>query len=350
MARFYIGDRPIGSDEPTFVIAEAGSNHNGNLDLAKKLIDKAAEAGADAIKFQTFRAKQVYVEKSGPAEYLNDDRSLYEIAAETEMPYEWIPELKTYCDQRDILFLSTPFDPNSAYRLEDYVPAFKIASYTMSHHPFLRQLAKTNRPIIMSTGAHDLDEVRESVSVLNKAGCEELVLLQCTASYPTPLDSANVRVVEKLQTEFGMPAGLSDHTLDPVIAPTAAVSLGASVIEKHLTLDNNMEGPDHKFALEPDQLKTMISAIRDTKRALGTEQKTVVDEEEELYKKARRYVHTTTTISTGEPLTEDSIGVLRPGDQDSGLHPKFYHDLLGMVATRDIPKNAGITWDDVEEK
>ncbi len=348
MAAFHIGERPVGPDEPTYVIAEAGSNHNGDIDIAKELIDVAADAGADAVKFQTFRAEDLYVEESGDVEYLDDDRTIFEIIESMEMPYEWIPELYEYCHEQGVQFLSTPFDERSAEELAEYVPAWKVASYTSSHVPFLKHLAGTDKPILMSTGAHELDEVSESVSVLQEAGVSELVLLQCVAAYPTPLSEINVRVVETLQDEFGVPAGLSDHTLDPVVAPSAAVALGATVIEKHFTLDNSMEGPDHQFALEPDELRRMVSAIRDTEQALGTGNKQVLAVEEELYEKARRAIHAVEDIATGEVLTEENVQVLRPGSQQPGLRPKFYDDIVGLTAARDIKRSEGIQWDAVE--
>ncbi len=348
MNAFEIGDRPVGPAEPTFVIAEAGSNHNGDLELAKELIDVAANAGADAVKFQTFRAENLYVEESGEVEYLDDDRSIYEIIESMEMPYEWIPELHAYCQQRDVLFLSTPFDEQSADELAAYVPAWKVASYTSSHVPFLEYLAETDKPIIMSTGAHELNEVAESVDVLRAAGVAELVLLQCVAAYPTPLSEIDVRVVEALQREFDVLAGLSDHTLDPVTAPSAAVALGAAVVEKHFTLNNSMEGPDHKFALEPDELDQMVSAIRATERALGTGEKCVLNVESELHDKARRAIHAVEDIKAGEALTEENVQVLRPGERGAGLNPTHYHEILGMTATRDIQTGEGIQWDDVE--
>lgn len=348
MAEFHIGDRPVGPDEPTFIIAEAGSNHNGDLEIAKELIDIAAEAGADAVKFQTFRAEDMYVEDSGEVEYLEDDRSIYDIIEAMEMPRDWIPELYEYCNGRDLYFLSTPFDERSAEELADYVPAWKVASYTSSHHPFLRHLAQSEKPIIMSTGAHELKEVRESVDVLTEAGVQDLALLQCVAAYPTPIEDINVRVVETLAKEFGVPSGLSDHTLDPVTAPSAAVALGASVVEKHFTLDKTMEGPDHQFALEPDELVEMVTAIRDTEAALGTGQKSVLDVESELYDKARRAVHAVEDISVETELTTENIEVLRPGEQEAGLHPKFYDEVIGEIAARDIEKSAGIQWEDVQ--
>jgi N-acetylneuraminate synthase len=350
MDTFEIGDRAVGPDSPTFIIAEAGSNHNGDFDLATDLIDAAADAGADAVKFQTFRAEDMYVEDSGEVEYLDDDRSIYEIIESMEMPYEWIPRLHEYCQQQGLYFMSTPFDERSAGELAEYVPAWKVASYTSSHHPFLRYLASTDKPVVMSTGAHELAEIRESVGVLEDAGVDGLALLQCVAAYPTPLSEINVRVVETLAEEFDVPAGLSDHTLDPVTAPAAAVALGASVVEKHVTLEKTMEGPDHEFALEPDELDRMVSAIRDTESALGSGDKRVLDVERELYEKARRAVHAATDIAAGETLTEDNIAVLRPGEHERGMPPKFYDEIIDATAARDISKGDGIRWEDVDDQ
>ncbi|KTG30932.1 N-acetylneuraminate synthase family protein [Haloferax profundi] len=348
MDTFEIDGRPVGTGESTFVIAEAGSNHNGSLETAKELIDVAVEAGADAVKFQTFRASDMYVEDSGEVEYLEDERSIYEIIESMEMPYDWIPELYEYCEANDILFLSTPFDERSADELEEYVSAWKIASYTMTHHPFLRSLAETDKPIIMSTGAHEMDEVSESVSVLHDAEVDGLALLQCVAAYPTPLESINVRVVETLREEFGVPSGLSDHTLDPVTAPAAAVALGASVVEKHFTLDKSMDGPDHQFALEPDDLDEMVTAIRNTERALGSGEKGVLNVEKELYDVARRAIHASRDISAGETLTRENVKVLRPGNREKGLAPKFFDEILGDTVTTSIKKGDGVQWDDIE--
>ncbi|MFC7071595.1 N-acetylneuraminate synthase family protein [Halovenus rubra] len=349
MAEFHIRNRPIGPNEPTFVIAEAGSNHNGDLELAKELIDRAADAGADAVKFQTFRAEDMYVEDSGDVEYLEDERPIYEIIKDMEMPYEWIPELHGYCHEQGVEFLSTPFDERSAKELDEYVPAWKVASYTSSHIPFLEHLAGTDKPIIMSTGAHELSEVAESVSALRDVGVSDLVVLQCVAAYPTPISEINVRVIETLQDEFDVLSGLSDHTLDPVTAPSAAVALGASVVEKHITLDKSMEGPDHQFALEPDELNRMISAIRDTEQVLGSREKRVIGVEKELYEKARRAIHAICDIEAGETISSEDIKVLRPGEKEAGLDPKFYDEIVGETAGRDIETGNGIQWDDIRE-
>ncbi|USZ71462.1 N-acetylneuraminate synthase family protein [Natronosalvus halobius] len=348
MEPFTIGNRKIGPDEPTYVIAEAGSNHNGDLEIAKELIDVAADAGADAVKFQTFRAEDLYVEDSGDVEYLEDERSIYEIIESMEMPYEWIPILYDYCNQRGIDFMSTPFDERSASELEEYVSAWKVASYTSSHIPFLEYLADTEMPIIMSTGAHSLEEVSESVSVLRSAGVSDLVLLQCVAAYPTPLSEINLRVIETLSNEFEIISGLSDHTLDPTIAPSAAVALGACVVEKHFTLDKSMDGPDHEFALEPAELQDMITTIRATETALGSSEKRVLEVENELYEKARRAVHAVSDISAGERISEENVKILRSGSQEGGLPPKFYKEITGKIAARPINSGKGIEWDDID--
>ncbi|MDL0133727.1 N-acetylneuraminate synthase family protein [Halobacterium salinarum] len=349
MDEFKIGDRLVGPDEPTFVIAEAGSNHNGELSIAKELIEVAADAGADAVKFQTFRAEDLYVEESGDVEYLDDDRSIYEIIESMEMPYDWIPELHDYCHEQGVQFMSTPFDKRSAAELAEYVPAWKVASYTSSHIPFLEHLAGTDKPIIMSTGAHDLEEIEESVTALQDAAVSDLVLLQCVAAYPTPLSEINLRVIETLREEFNVLTGLSDHTLDPVTAPTAAVALGASVVEKHFTLDKSMEGPDHEFALEPDELNQMVSSMRDTEATLGTGQKQVLDVENELYEKGRRAIQATTTIEAGEELSSENVKVLRPGKRETGIHPKFYDEILGETVSQKVQKGEGIQWDDIKD-
>lgn len=349
MAEFYIGEQPIGPDEPAFVIAEAGSNHNGDLDKAKELIDVASDAGANAVKFQAFRAEDLYVEESGKVDYLGDDRSIYDIIESMEMPYEWIPKLHDHCLERGVQFMATPFDERSAAELAEYVPAWKIASYTSSHIPFLEHLADTDKPIIMSTGAHELNEVAESVEALREAGVSNLVLLQCVAAYPTPITEINVGVVETLREEFGVQTGLSDHTLDPVTAPTAAVALGACVVEKHFTLDKSMEGPDHEFALEPDELDQMVSAIRDTEAAIGSGNKSVLEVEWELHEKARRAIHATEDIKAGGELTEENLKILRPGGREPGLSPKFYHEIVGMTVNHDIQKGDGIKWEDLTD-
>lgn len=334
--------------ESAFIIAEAGSNHNGSLQTAKKLIDAAVDAGADAVKFQTFRAEDMYVRDTGETEHIGNEESIYDIMESMEMPYDWIPELHNYCKESGITFLSTPFDERSADKLAEFVPAYKIASFTLSHHPFLRHVADTNKPVLLSTGAHELDEVRESVAVLRDAGVDDLALLHCVSSYPTPIESANVRAIQTLQDEFDAVTGFSDHTTDPVTAPSAAVSLGGRVIEKHFTLDKSMEGPDHSFALEPDELDEMVTSIRKTEKALGDGTLGILEPERELYNIARRRIHAACDIPKGTEITEQHVEILRSGKRKQGLKPKYYQDILGRETTEKIREGDGVTWDELE--
>lgn len=337
----------IGKNQGAFVIAEAGSNHNGSLQTAKKLIDAGAKAGVDAVKFQVFKANSLYVEDSGTDENLSGDQSIHEVISELELPREWIPELSDHCDQRDVLFLSTPFDKHAIDILDKHVPAFKIASSSMMHLPFLERVADTEKPILMSTGAHELSEIKRAVRTLREAGATDLALFHCVSSYPTPVDQINIRAVDTLRETFCLPVGLSDHTTDPVLAPCAAVSRGAAVIEKHFTLSRSMSGPDHSFALEPDELAEMVTAVRKTEVALGDGSVDIQDIESQTYDMARRSVHATRDIAENEVLTKNNIAVLRPGKREKGAPPSVYKDLLGTKAALAIEKDAGITQDDV---
>lgn len=342
-----IGGQDIGGGE-TYVIAEAGSNHDGDLEQAKELVDVGASAGADAVKFQTFRAETMYVEDPGSVELDDGERSLYDVVAEMEMPYEWIPELRDYCEEQGVHFLSTPLDEQAVEKLDPHVPAFKVASSTLSHHPLLERLAATGKPIIASTGAHELDEIGEALSVLQDAGASDVVLLHCVSSYPTPLEEANVRAVRTLAREFDVPVGYSDHTLDPTTAPSAAVAFGAAVVEKHFTLDRSLQGGDHGFALEPDELAAMVSAVCDTETALGDGVVRVQRAERDWYESARRTVHATSDLEAGTTITDEDVAVLRSGEREKGLPPKRYDEVVGSTATRHISKDEGITPDDFE--
>lgn len=347
MSEFNIGDRPIGPNHPTFVIAEAGSNHNGDLEIAKELIDVAADAGVDAVKFQTFRAEGLYVDDR---ELVDDpDESTYALLERLEKPYEWIPELYNHCMSRDVIFMSTPFDEQSAQELAAYVPAFKVASFTLSHHPFLKKLAGFGKPIVMSTGGHNLEEIHEAVSVLQENGANDLVLLHCVSSYPTPLEEINVRAIQTLRDEFETLVGLSDHTTEPAIAPSLAVALGGSVIEKHFTLDNEMEGPDHEFALEPNELTEMIEGVRETELALGSGELDISSVEMGSVHSARRSLFAVRDINKGDTITENAVRALRPGNLDyKGLAPKYLEHIIGATATNSISRGDPITEDDVD--
>ncbi len=341
-----IGRRWIGEEGPCFIIAEAGTNHNGNLEQAFRLIDVAASAGADAVKFQVFRANRLYAKSAGLSDYLKISKPIYDIIAEMEMPYEWLPQLAAYCQEKSILFLASVFDEESADRLDPHVGAFKIASYEMNHLPLVRHVAKKGKPVIISTGTANLDEVAETVHEFRRTGNDQLMLMQCTAAYPAPLDSLNVRAVVTMKSTFGVPVGLSDHSRDPLVGPLAAVALGANLIEKHFTLSNELPGPDHYFALEPAELQLMIQKVREAENALGTGEKEMHPAEAELRWFARRSIFAVRDIGIGEAFTEENIAILRCGKLKGFLEPKHFPDLLGKSAQRKISAESALQRED----
>ena len=338
---FEIGDRKVGGEHPTFIIAEAGSNHNGDLETAKKLIDKAAEAGADAVKFQIFRADKLVIDDS------NNEESAYETVSDLEVPYEWIPKLYSYCKSKNIYFMATPFDEESAEKLAEYVPAFKVASVALSHYPLLEELSSFDLPIILSTGAHDFSEVKDAVGFLEEK-VEDYGLLHCVSSYPTSIEDINVKAVSTLKEEFDTISGLSDHTVEPSMAPVLSIALGGSIVEKHFTLDKSMDGPDHSFALNPRELNEMVSSIRDAEKAMGDGSISISDEEEGAHKRARRSIFAIKTIEKGQVINENMIEVLRPGySGKKGLSPEKKDDLVGARAENVIEEGEPINKEDV---
>jgi sialic acid synthase SpsE len=347
--RIRVGERWLGAGEPCYVIAEAGSNHNGSLETALALIDVAAEAGADAVKFQGFRARTLYPRSAGISDYLGDPRAIYDIIEAMELAPAWLPALVAHCSKRGVHFLCTPFDEEWVELLDPHVPAFKLASYEMSHLPLARAVFAKGKPVFASTGAHTLDEVRPLLDVARKVGNDALVVLQCTAAYPTPPRAVNARAITTLREATGCLVGLSDHSRDPVIAPVVAVALGACVIEKHFTLSNRLPGPDHTFALEPDELARLVRAVREAEAVLGTGDKQLQPEEHELRRFALRSVFAMRAIRAGDVFSTDNVGVLRNGAHTPGLSPTAYPRLLGRRATRDIAADAPITGAMVED-
>ncbi|MCX6772582.1 MAG: N-acetylneuraminate synthase family protein [Candidatus Micrarchaeota archaeon] len=337
-----IGKRLVGDSQPCFIIAEAGSNHNGKLALAFKLIDVAADAGADAVKFQIFKADKLYVGKAGSADYLKAGKSIYEIIKEMEMPLPWVAKIAAHCRKKGVVFMCSAFDDDLLDIIDKYAPVHKIASYESGHLPFIRKVARKGKPAIMSTGASPLDEVRESVKVFLSTGNKKLMLMQCTAKYPAPASAMNLRAIAEMKKEFGVPVGLSDHSTDAYVSPVASVALGANLIEKHFTLSRKMKGPDHKFALEPNELAAMVSSIRQAEASLGDGKKKVEPEELELFLFAKRAVHAIKKIRKGEKFTSKNVAVLRPGKIKRGLHPRFYEIMLGKKAKRAISQWQGI--------
>jgi N-acetylneuraminate synthase len=342
-----IGARTIGPDQPCFVIAEAGSNHDGRLAQALEMIDVAADAGADAVKFQLFRASRMYPRTAGVSDYLKSATPIYDIIAAMEMPYEWLPELAGYCAKRRIIFLATAFDEQSADHLDPWVDAFKIASYEMTHIPLVQHVSAKGKPMIVSTGTAAMDEIATTVEAAHAAGARGLALLQCTAAYPAPLESLNIRALPTMAARFHVPVGLSDHSRDPIVAPIAAVACGASIVEKHFTLSNTLAGPDHRFAVEPPELRLMVERIRQAELVLGTGEKEPNPVEDELRAFARRSIFATRAIAAGEVLSVDNIAVLRCGKRPAGLPPARFAQVLGRRATRDITVDASVQADDL---
>lgn len=347
---YLIGDR-------VFIVAEAGSNwkvgsEGEDFGMAKELIDTASYAGADAVKFQVFRAESVYVKDAGESDYLSKagiKRSITDIFKDYEMPYEMIPELAKYCEEMDIKFMSTPFSVEDAREIDRYTEVHKNASYEISHIRLIEFLAKTGRPLIQSTGASTYEDIDWMVDYYFQCGGEALALLQCTAKYPAPPESLNLSVISDLIRRYGLPVGLSDHSKHPTVAPVSAVTLGATIIEKHITMDRDLPGPDHSFAIEPDELEDMVTAIRECEVGLGSGDKRIDINEEELYNFARRGVQATKDIEKGDILKEGvNVDVLRPGEKKLGMHPKHIDEMEGRKAIIDIQAGEGISVDDYE--
>src|SRR4029079_1682290 len=312
-----IGDREVGGGAPVYVIAEAGSNHDRNLDQAKRLIDVAAEGGADAVKFQTFAADRIVAETTTRAKYLDDllppDKTMSDLFRELELPREWHAELFRHATDAGLDFLSTPVDVEGGDLLDDLgVKAFKVASYELWHLPLIREVASRGRPIICSTGMADLADVQDAVDTVAATGNDQLILLHCVVNYPPPFSDLNLRAIETLRQAFHVPVGYSDHS-SGITAPIVATALGAAVVEKHYTLSRDLPGPDHRFAIEPDELSAMVRGIRDAQAALGSGIKRMAAAEADVDVTASRSLFAARDLAEGTVLSVDDIAVLRPG-------------------------------------
>lgn len=324
------------------IIAEAGVNHNGSIELAKQLVDKAVEAGVDIIKFQTFKAEKLVTKSAKQAEYqernIGKSEGQYAMLKRLELTEENHELLIDYCNQKGIKFFSTAFDTESMdYLYGLNIGVWKIPSGEITNFPYLRKIASFNQPTILSTGMCSLDDVRNAVNTLYKFGLakKNLTLLHCNTEYPTPYEDVNLKAMDVLRNEFDVEVGYSDHTKG-IEVPIAAVALGATVIEKHFTLDKNMEGPDHKASLEPDELKAMVSAIRNIEQALGDGEKKVSTSESKNIAIARKSIVAACTIKKGEVFTEDNLTVKRPG---SGISPMRWEEVIGTLASKDYQED-----------
>ena len=331
-----IGNKFIGTGHPVFIIAEAGVNHNGNLKLAKKLIDAASQAGVDAVKFQTFNPKTLDTQASTKAEFQAKStgrESQYEMLKKIMLPRKWHKELQNYARRKGLIFLSTPFSKNDAdFLIKLGIPAIKVGSSDTNNIPYLNHIAAKNIPIILSTGMSDMKEVKESARIIQRSGNNKLIVLHCTTNYPTPFEEANIRAIQTLKKDLGLVSGFSDHTRG-IEAPIAAVALGARVIEKHFTLDRKLPGPDHKASLEPKELKKMVVSIRNIEKAMGNGIKTPFPSEKKIADVARKSIVVIQDIKKGQTITTNHISIKRPGN---GLSPKYYPQVIGTRATKDI--------------
>lgn len=348
MKKIKLGRRWIGGGEPCFIIAEAGSNHDGKLEQAKQLIDIAKEAGADAVKFQTYSAEQLYSRKTPPMKYLKKDKlirkdeSVWDLIKRIEISREWHKPLVDYCEEKGIVFLSTPFDLKAVDELEEVgMVAYKMASFEITHLPLLEYVAKKEKPIILSTGMADLSDIELALDTIYKQGNREVILLHCAVGYPPKYEDLNLRAIQTMGQAFQLPVGFSDHTLG-ITSDIAAVALGVCVIEKHFTVSRTLKGPDHSFALEPNELKDMVKAIRDTEKALGSPIKRHTCAEQDMYRLGRRSLVAACNVPKGTVITRQMIDVKRPG---YGIHPKMINVVVGRVAKVDIKEDDILTWE-----
>lgn len=328
------------------IIAEAGVNHNGSMELAKEMVRKAKEAGVDYVKFQTFVPKKLVSRYADKAEYQKEttgnDQSQLQMLEKLALTFEDFHELKDYCGSLGIGFISTPFDLDSIDFLETLDMDFwKVPSGEITNLPYLEKIGKTGRDVVMSTGMCEMQEIRDALKVLTESGAGKITVLHCNTEYPTPFADVNLKAMLHIEQETHMPVGYSDHTVGIEI-PVAAVALGATVIEKHFTLDKTMEGPDHRASLDPVELKQMVDAIRHVEAGLGDEIKRRTDSEAKNVSVARKSIVARTYISKGEKFTQENITVKRPG---SGINPMQWYDVIGKTADRDYQEDEIISGD-----
>jgi len=350
MKNITIGIREIGENSKIFLIAEAGVNHNGDINLAKDLVTIAAEAKVDAIKFQTFISDELLLKTTKKAEYqrtsTNEDENFYEMIKKYEFTKEQFRIIKSYCDNKGIIFLSTPFDPISVEWLEELeIPAYKIGSGDLNNLPLLKLICTKKKPILLSTGMATLTEKKESIKFIKSNGIDEIILFQCTSNYPTPLEQINLNVIDTYKKVFpDVLLGFSDHSLG-IIASIGAAAKGVKVIEKHFTLDKKMKGPDHKASLSPEELKNWVENIRNLEKTLGSSNKKPTKTELEIAKIARKSVVTIKNLKKGDILTKENLSIKRPG---YGITPVDFEKIIGKKVNKDIPKDSLIIWEDIE--
>ncbi|MGB0683996.1 MAG: N-acetylneuraminate synthase family protein [Magnetovibrionaceae bacterium] len=339
---FLVGDRPVGAEAPCYVIAEIGSNHNHDFDLARRLIDGAAAAKVDAVKFQTFRAKSHYSSKTPGFGYL-ENTNTFDLIQSLELDRSWHEPLQAHAREQGVDFFSSPCDFEAIAELKALdVPAYKVASFDLPDEGLITAMAETGKPLILSTGMADYADIQRGVGASRRAGNDQIALLQCTSLYPAPAGLSNLAAMPLMAEAFGVVPGYSDHTTgDHVVL--AAVALGAKIIEKHFTLDRDLPGPDHPFAINPAELTALMVRLRDVEAALGDGQKNGPrPEEQEMYEKGRRSLHASVDIKAGTPITDDMLTIKRPG---YGISPHLRDVVVGRSAKQDIEADQWLTWE-----
>ena len=345
-----ISSKKIGENYPVFIIAELSANHLQKFDNAVKLIKAAKEAGADAVKLQTYMPDTITIDCDN--EYFQikqgtlwDGKTLYQLYKEAYTPWEWQPKLKEIAESEGLICFSSVFDKSAVDFLEEInVPAYKIASFEITDIPLIEYVALKGKPVIISTGIATLSDIEEAVSACKRMGNNQIALLKCTSAYPAPLEEINLRTIPNMAATFKTVVGLSDHTLG-ISVPIASVALGACIIEKHLTLDRSLGGPDAAFSLEPSEFKAMVNSVREVEKALGE----VSYELTEKMKKSREFsrsLFVVKDVKAGEIFTEENVKSIRPG---YGLHPKYLKDILGKKVVKDIKKGTPLHWNFVRE-
>ena len=339
--------KKIGEKEPVFIIAEAGVNHNGDIDTAKKLVNAAVDAKADAVKFQTYKTENIVTFKGKKAIYQkrSKEKTQFDMLKNLELSYEDFWDLKRYCDKKNIEFISTPYDNESVKFLDDLkVKRFKVASADLVNKELIKKIAETKKQIILSTGMATIDEIKRTVSLIQKIGNKDIAILHCTTMYPTPYNKVNMSFLKTLKETFDFPIGYSDHTIGIEI-PIMAVSLGATIIEKHFTLDRKMSGPDHFASLEPSEMIEMIKSIRNVEKAFGKNKKIITGEEKRNVFYMRRGIHASRDIKKGQKITKNSIKIIRPYE---GVDPWDFDLIINKTVKKDIKKDRAITWEDIQ--
>ena len=351
MMEFKIQNKMVGDGHPVFFIAEAGVNHNGSVELGKKLIDIAVDAGADAVKFQTFTADELNTKTAPKSTYhiettgIDSDQSWFDLLKTQEISEEMHVALIEYCIEKNIIFLSTPYGVKSADLLEKFnVPAYKIASTDTNNTPLLKHIARKGKPMILSSAMATMEEVELAVSTVRSIGLDKIVILQCTGNYPSKLSDSNLRVIKTYKEKLNCIVGYSDHTPD-LINPIAATAMGAKVYEKHFTIDRSLPGPDHRMSLSPGELKKTVKAIRDTEEALGNPDKRVLESEKENRAKLRKSIVTIKSIEKNTIITRNMLAIKRPGN---GIPPSEIYNIIGKKVKYDLIEDYVLSLNDIK--